>query len=316
MDILVTGALKLTNEEMKILESIAGNVTFLQDERFETDIDVSIYEAVICNSLFVNNDIDKFSSLKYIQLTSAGTDRVPMEKVVRKGISLQTARGVYSIPMAEWAMCKALDHVKQTCFFEENQKNKKWEKSRTLTELNEKNVCIVGFGSIGAECGKRFSAFGCKVIAVDVFPVESPYVSEYFNVSQLKEALKDADVVILTLPLTSETKGLFDKEALSVLKEGSLLINMARGGLIDEEAFIDVLKEGKIYAALDVFETEPLSESSPLWTLSNVSVSPHNSFVSDGNDKRLKNLIFENLKTYVERRTDYKGTCIHEAQGE
>ena len=311
MDLLVTGALKLSEEEMNALKNIAGNVTFLQDERFETDIDVSIYEAVICNSLFVKNDIDRFSSLKYIQLTSAGTDRVPMERIVQKGISLHTARGVYSIPMAEWAMCKALDRVKNTSFFEENQKIKKWEKCRSLMELNGKNVCIVGFGSIGAECGKRFSAFGCNIAAVDIFPVESPYISKCLDISELKEGLKDADVIILTLPLTSETKGLFDKRTLSALKEGSLLINMARGGLIDENALIEVLKGGKIYAALDVFEAEPLSEDSPLWTLPNVSVSPHNSFVSDGNDKRLKDVIFENLKTYMERRTDYNGTCIH-----
>ena len=313
MNLLVTGALKLTEEEFSQLEKIAGKVTFLQDERFETDLDVSGFEAVICNSLFVKNDIEKFSSLKYIQLTSAGTDRVPMNKITEKGISLQTARGVYSIPMAEWAMCKALDHAKKTSFFSENQKNSKWEKNRFLTELCGKNVCIVGFGSIGAECGKRFNAFGCSVTAVDVFPVESPYITEFMHVSMLKEAVKKADFIILTLPLTSMTKGIFDKSVLDELKEGCLIINIARGGLIDEKALISVLKEGKIYAALDVFEEEPLNENSPLWKLPNVEVSPHNSFVSDGNDKRLKDLIFDNLKTYMERRIEpFEGMgCLH-----
>ncbi len=313
MKILVTGALRLTEEEVCSIGKIAGEVTFLQDERVETDIDVSGFEAVICNSLFVNNDIDKFTSLRYIQLTSAGTDRVPMDKITEKGISLQTARGVYSIPMAEWAMCKALDHAKQTSFFRENQKAKKWEKSRTLFELYGKNVCIVGFGSIGTECGKRFHAFGCHVTAVDIFPVESPCAEKYVNVSNLEEAVRDADITILTLPLTSMTKGMFDKKVFSAMKEKSLLINIARGGLIEEAALIEALSEGKIYASLDVFESEPLSESSPLWEFPNGEISPHNSFVSDGNDKRLKDLIFDNLKTYMERRVEpFPGMgCLH-----
>lgn len=313
MKLLVTGALKLNEEEFSALEKIAGEVVFLQDERFETDLDVSEFEAVICNSLFVNNDMDKFSSLKYIQLTSAGTDRVPMEKITEKGISLQTARGVYSVPMAEWVVCKALNHVKKTAFFYENQKEKKWEKNRSLTELHNKNVCIVGFGSIGVECGKRFSAFGCNVVAVDVFPVESPYITKYYNVSELSEALRDADFTVLTLPLTSMTKGMIGEKEFESIKEGSLLINVARGGLIKEEALIEALKNEKIYAALDVFEAEPLSEESPLWELDRAEISPHNSFVSDGNDGRLKNLIFENLKTYVERRVEkIEGLgCLH-----
>ncbi len=310
MELLVTGALKLSEEELFAFKNIAGNVVFLPDERPETDIDVSNFECVICNSLFVNNDIDKFKSLKYIQLTSAGTDRIPMEKVTNKGITLHTARGVYSVPMAEWALCKALEHCKKSRFFVENQKLKKWEKNRSLTELCGKNVCIVGFGSIGTECGKRFSAFGCNVTAVDIFPVESPYINSYFNVSSLKDAIKDADVIVLTLPLTSITKGLFNKDVLMCLKEGSLLINIARGGLIDQKALEYVLAQGKVYAALDVFEAEPLCEDSPLWEMENVSISPHNSFVSDGNDKRLKNLIFENLKTYAERRiVGFDGKC-------
>lgn len=312
MNLLVTGALKLTDEELNRLRSICGNVTFLQDERYKTEMDLSGFEAVICNSLFVNNDIERFKSLEYIQLTSAGTDRVPMDKITKEGITLHTARGVYSIPMAEWAVCKALDFYKETLFFAENQKTKEWKKSRSLGELNSKNVCIVGFGSIGTECGKRFSAFGCNVSAVDIFPVESPYISEYFEVFKLKEALKNADIVILTLPLTSITRGIIGKTELNSMKEGSLLINIARGGLIDEKALIEALESGRIYAALDVFENEPLSEGSPLWELPNVFVSPHNSFVSDGNDKRLKDLIFSNLETFVERRVEgFSGKCAH-----
>ena len=312
MKLLITGALKLTEEENKKIKSLVDDVVFLQDERPKTDIDVSEFEGVICNSLFVNNNIDDFKSLKYIQLTSAGTDRVPMDKVGERGITLHTARGVYSIPMAEWALCKALDHCKKTAFFHSNQKMGLWEKNRSLTELYGKNVCIVGFGSIGNECGKRFSAFGCNITAVDIFPIESPYITAYAHISQLKQVIGDADYIVLTLPLTNQTKGLFDKETLSLIKENCLLINMARGGLIDENALIETLKQGKIYAASDVFETEPLPESSPLWGMENIYVSPHNSFVSDGNDKRLKDIIFKNLETYMERRiTGLECKCEH-----
>ena len=109
-------------------------------------------------------------------------------------------------------------------------------------------------------------------------------------------------MVVVTAPLLPSTRGLISREVLLTMKQNAILVNIARGGLIDEQAMCEVLDERKdLFAALDVFETEPLSANSPLWTMENVAVSPHNSFVSDGNNARMFTVLYQNLKSFIEQ---------------
>ncbi|MGN1320836.1 MAG: dihydrofolate reductase, partial [Acutalibacteraceae bacterium] len=147
MKLLLTGAFKCTDEQIEYLKSLGHEIVFFGDEREKLDFDVSDIEGVICNGLFVYNDIEQFYSLKYIQLTSAGYDRVPMDYIKQHEIEIHNARGVYSVPMAEFALTGILQLVKQSRFFYENQKRCVWEKSRTLGELAGKTAVIVGAGN-------------------------------------------------------------------------------------------------------------------------------------------------------------------------
>ena len=294
MKLLLTGAFKCTDEQIEYLKLLGHDIVFFGDEREKIDFDASDIEGVICNGLFVYNDIEQFHSLKYIQLTSAGFDRVPMDYIKQHGIEIHNAGGVYSIPMAEFAICGVLQLYKQSQFFHKNQSENKWEKHRELLELYGKTVLIVGCGSVGTECAKRFSAFGCNVLGVDLYPREDKNYNKMVTLDLLDSAISDADIVVLTLPLTDETYHLFSDKKLNRLRSNAILVNISRGAVIDTVALIESLPNiGG--AVLDVFEEEPLPLNSPLWDTENVIITPHNSFVGDGNRNRLNNMIISNL---------------------
>lgn len=297
MKLLLTGAFKYTNEQIEYLKSLGNEVVFVQDEREKIGFDVSDIEGVICNGLFLYNKIEQFKSLKYIQLTSAGFDRVPLDYINDHKIKIYNARGVYSVPMAEFALTGILQLVKQSRFFYENQKQHMWEKSRTLGELSGKTAVIVGAGNIGTEVAKRLNAFDMTVIGVDVCNNEKLYFDNVELLSELDEYLKIADVVVLTLPLMDSTRGMFDKTKFELMKENSIFVNLARGPLVVENDLIDSLEQKLIGGAvLDVFDVEPLEKNSSLWDMKNVILTPHNSFVGENNNKRMFKVIVENLE--------------------
>lgn len=296
MKLLLTGAFKYTNEQIEYLKSLGNEVVFVQDEREKIGFDVSDIEGVICNGLFLYNKIEQFKSLKYIQLTSAGFDRVPLDYINDHKIKIYNARGVYSVPMAEFALTGILQLFKQSRFFYENQKQHMWEKSRTLGELSGKTAVIVGAGNIATEVAKRLDAFDMTVIGVDVCNNEKLYFYKVELLSELDEYLKIADVVVLTLPLMDSTRGMFDKTKFELMKENSIFVNLARGPLVVENDLIDSLEQKLIGGAvLDVFDVEPLEKNSPLWDMENVILTPHNSFVGENNNKRMFKVIVENL---------------------
>ena len=298
MKLLITGAVSWTSEQIKLIEELNNTVIFVQDESIplrEQNIDVREIEGVICNGLFLYNDIKEFESLKFIQLTSAGFDRVPIDYIKEHNIKIYNARGVYSVPMSEFAISGVLQLYKNSQFFLDNKKQKKWIKDRELKELNGSEVLIVGSGSVGQHCAKLFKAFNCFVYGIDLYPVENENFIKVFHLDKLEERLRSADVVVLTLPLTNETKNLFNESKFSLMKKGSVLVNIARGGIVQTDALIDALKNKLSGAVLDVFDTEPLPENSELWNLDNVILTPHNSFVGDKNIDRLIKVVLKNF---------------------
>lgn len=299
MKLLITGAWKCTDEQLNNVKKLAHTVVFMQNEKDELPCLYEEVEGVICNGLFLYHDIKKFKNLKYIQLTSAGFDRVPMDYVESHGIKIYNARGVYSIPMAEFAISGVLQLYKQSKFFYENQKNCVWEKRRDLLELNGKSVCIIGAGNVGTECAKRFKAFGCKVVGVDLFPKEDENYEIVYPLESLDDVLSKSDVVVLTLPLTEKTKGLINKNRFDKMKDNAVLVNIARGLVVEEKALLDALENKLLGAVVDVFESEPLPNDNPLWKKENVIITPHNSFVGDGNNERLNKVVLGNLSEVI-----------------
>lgn len=294
-NLLLTGAFKYSEEQVVQLKKLGYNIVMVQDETVTLNIDVSTIDAVVCNSLFLYNDIKEYKNLKLIQLTSAGLDRVPVEYIEENGIQLYNAKGVYSIPMAEWTILKILEIYKKSRVFYKNQENGNWEKQRDLLELTAKKVSIIGYGSIGNEIAKRLKAFDAEVISVSRQKREEPYIDESILVGDIGLALAKSDIVILTLPLTDETRYLINRDTIKMMKDDAVLINISRGGIVKEIDLIKALEEGKFLGvALDVFEEEPLEKSS-LWEFQNVTITPHNSFISDKINERLFKSMKENL---------------------
>ena len=296
MNLLVTGAWQSAAEYLPALSRQGHEICFMQQEKDALPCDPGWVEGIIGNGIFLSHAIESFPRLRYIQLTSAGYDRVSRDYVKSRGITIRNARGVYSAPMAEMALAGVLYLFKGMKGFCASQENHRWEKQRELRELTGKNVAIVGCGSVGTECAGRFRAFGCRIIGVDPFGRKEDSCDAMRDMAELDPVLEEADIVIVAAPLTEETKGLLDSRRLSHMKDGAVLVNIARGALVETRALIKEL--GRISAVLDVFEEEPLPEDSPLWDYENVVITPHNSFVGEGNGRRMGELILKNLMEY------------------
>lgn len=223
-----------------------------------------------------------------------GACRVPLDDIRARGIELHNAAGVYSVPMAEFAVCGILQLYKQSRFFTTNQAQHKWEKHRGLLEISGKRVCILGCGDVGREIAKRLKAFGCHITGVNRTVRVLPDFGEVLPLDKLAETAAACDILVCCIALTPETRGIVSEEIFGRLHDGAIFVNVARGALADEAALTKWLQNGG-RAVLDVFEEEPLPESSPLWDMENVLLTPHNSFVGEGNRARLWETIKENL---------------------
>ena len=298
MNLLITGAWQQAKDYLPLL-SQKHDVRFLQFEKDPLPCEPDWAEGIIGNGIFLSHPLKDFTRLRLIQLTSAGFDRVPMDEVNARGIKIYNARGVYSAPMAETAVSGVLQLYKGTRAFLSSQASHRWEKQRGLRELTDRRVLIAGCGSVGTECAKRFLAFDTVVTGVDLFTREDPHYRRILPLDQLDQALPETDILVLTLPLTDETRGLIGKERLRLLPDGATVVNIARGPVVDEEALIRELQSSRLSAVLDVFTQEPLPEDSPLWALPNAVITPHNSFVGDKNGKRLSETILRNLDEFL-----------------
>ncbi len=287
MKILITGAFPLREEERKELEDLGHEVSFQKDEREKTEHPED-FGAVVCNALFLYNPIESFSSLKKIQLTSVGLDRVPLDYIRARGIELHNAAGVYSIPMAEFAIGGILQLYKGSRGFADSQRAHQWVKQRDLRELYGKTVCIVGMGDVGRETAKRLKAFGCRIIGVNRTVRAAEGFDEVKSLAELSVAAGAADILLCSLALTEETRGIIDGKVFASLPDGAVFVNVSRGALADEADLIAWLRtERSLGAVLDVFMEEPLPPASLLWDMDKVILSPHNSFVGEGNHERL-----------------------------
>lgn len=297
MRAIVTGALQATAADLAALEALGLTVAVHPDERAAVE-NPEQYEIAVCNNLFGFHDLDAFSNLKYIQLTAAGLDRLPLDRIRQRGIELRNAAGVYSVPMAEFALWGVLELYKQGRFFTENQRLRRWEKHRSLRELSGKTVLIVGCGSVGSECARRFAAFGCKVLGVARSGRKQRDFEAVYPICDLPRLLPEADIVVLALALNADTRHLFSEDMFARMKTGSILVNLSRGAIVDESALLKALDGPLSGAVLDVFETEPLPETSPLWEKENLIITPHNSFVGEHNHGRMMELVLRNLRQW------------------
>jgi phosphoglycerate dehydrogenase-like enzyme len=246
--------------------------------------------------------VSRAPQLTWIHSVAAGIDRVATPLVHSRGITVTNARGVFSKPIAEYVVMMLLAIARRLPQLLELQRERTWQPLRG-TELGELTVGIIGYGSIGTELARLLEPFGTRVLATRRRPergVGDATNVELFGYDRQDEVLRQADVVVLTAPLTDETAGMIGAEQLDEMRESAWLINIARGRLIDELALRRALENGSIAGAvLDVFNEEPLPSDSPLYATPNLIITPHTSWSSDRVAERGLELFIDNLRRFL-----------------
>jgi phosphoglycerate dehydrogenase-like enzyme len=247
--------------------------------------------------------------LRWVHATSAGAGEqvrsagLPAEALKR--VTVTTSSGVHAVPLAEFSILGLLAVAKELPLFVEDQRARAWpEVRRPLRELSGQTLFLVGLGEIGREVARLGKALGMRTVGFRRTQGPPPdHVDEVHGPERLAELAGRADAMVVSLPLTDQTAGLIDRATIDRLPASCIFVNVGRGGVVDEPALVDALREWRIAGAvLDVFATEPLPEDSPLWALPNALVTPHAAALSARENERIVELFTDNLRRYLDGR--------------
>jgi len=249
------------------------------------------------------NLVTRAPKLKWIQFTGAGIDRIFSAELRESSIMITSAKGVHATPIAEYVLGAMLMLARKALLSLENQRQRNWQLF-VASELREKTLGVVGLGNIGREVARLATAFGMRVVATRRSAVNQESnvmgIDKVYPPSDLLDLISECDFVVLSPPITKETTKMIGEKELRAMKPTAYLINIARGGVIDQSVLVRALNENWIAgAALDVFEKEPLPQENELWLLPNVIVTSHTAGLSTMYWPRLTDLFCENLKRYL-----------------
>jgi phosphoglycerate dehydrogenase-like enzyme len=245
--------------------------------------------------------------IKWIQTSSSGIGQlVARTGLDRLGAVLTTAAGVHAVPLAEFVVWSMLTFAKEYPRARRQQEARVWERFHT-EDLRGSTLAVVGLGSVGREVARLATALGVRVVGTKRDPTgadpASLNVQEVVPMADLHRLLAVADYVCLVAPHTPETEAMIGPEEFAVMKPGSVLVNIGRGALVQEEALLSALRTGPLRGAvLDVAPHEPLPSEHPLWAMDNVIVYPHSASTSSGENQRLTDLFVDNLQRYLDGR--------------
>jgi D-3-phosphoglycerate dehydrogenase len=238
--------------------------------------------------------------LKWIQSSAAGLDHCLVPDVVESEVIVTGASGLFADAVAEQTMALLMGVLRGAPVFFRDQQARQFIR-RPTRDLHHATVGIVGFGGNGRRIAEAVAPYKTRIIATDVFPWDRPpQVAGLWPADRLRDLLPIADVLVLCVPLTDQTRGMIDATALARMKAGSVLINVARGPVVVEADLVDALRSQHLAGAgLDVTEVEPLPPESPLWDLPNVMISPHVGAQSARRIDDTTNRVCENLRRYL-----------------
>jgi phosphoglycerate dehydrogenase-like enzyme len=293
-----------------------------------TRIDPVVLQAVAEASAYLGYGIhekllEAGRHLRWVHSGAAGVGKSLTPRMLESPVVFTNSAGVHAPPIAETVLAMILHFGRGIDFAVEGKRRGEWwqepfyAESAPIRELSSSTVGIVGYGGIGREVARRVASLGARVIglarrprperAAELQPVRgggslSDRVEVVLGAAGLDRLLRESDVVVVTAPETEETSGLIGAAELARMRPGGLLVNVARGRIVDEAALVEALAEGRLRgAALDVFATEPLPPKSPLWKLPNVLITPHVSGVTPGFWRRETDLILRNLRRLIDR---------------
>ncbi|HEU4354385.1 MAG TPA: D-2-hydroxyacid dehydrogenase, partial [Actinomycetota bacterium] len=263
IDAAIDGRAELVSGDDPVLEQILEGL-----EVIVTGIDEAVFERLLAGA-----------GVRWIHSISAGVEHLPLTRMAERGILLTNSAGAYATAMAEYALGAALMLARGFPTWLEGQRDRRWlEDERELTLLRGKRLGIVGYGAVGREVAAGARALGMEVWATKrtpLFPSGEP-LDRLLPATDLHELLATCDVVVLCASLNRTSRHLIGEAEFGAMRPATVLINVARGGLVDEEALVSALRDGRLAGAvLDVTDEEPLPGDSPLWTTPNLILTPH-----------------------------------------
>jgi len=317
----VLSVLNFTEEQLQKLRSVSPYLMVNQRQCHSPEEIAAALDAsteALC-TFRLPDDLSIAPSLRWVQVASAGVNHLLDHPIMESDILLTNASGIHATSIGEWVLAMMLNLTKRWPWKLALKSGHGWPQDREFItsgdELWGKVVGIVGYGSIGREVARLCQGLGMRVLAAKRDPrdrwdrgyclpgrgdPEGRIPEALYGPDGLTEMLSQCDYVVIAAPLTRETQGLIGAEELAAMKPSAYLINIARGGLVDEEALVEALRCRRIAgAALDVFTEEPLPSTHPLWELPNVLLTPHISGAAPSYNDRLSDLFAENLRRYV-----------------
>ena len=264
------------------------------------DVKVVLHSWMVSQAL-MRRVLDHLPNLEWVHTTLAGVERLPIPELISRGVILTNSSGVHSGPVSEFAVAMVLAMAKRLPDHFRMQLRREWGAVVGADELRGKTVGIVGFGRIGSETARRLAAFQVEIIATRRNPAAATESEvTVLSPSGLPTLLEASDFVILSVPLTGETRGMIGQRELDRLKESAYLINVSRAQVVEEGALARALREGRIAGACcDVFAQEPLPPTSPLYRLPNLLMTHHSAYASPSADAKAKALFLDNLQRFV-----------------
>ena len=258
--------------------------------------------AVIANMPFPSSVVSKANGLKFIDVAFTGTDHVGLDAARERGIAVSNASGYSNEAVSELVLGMVLSFMRNISKVEERCREGKDKTGLVGCEVKGKTVGIVGLGKIGKRTAEIFNVLGANILASSRSRhMDAP---SYVNEVELDELLESSDIVVLHCPLTPETRGLIGKRELKMMKKSAILVNVARGPVVDEKALVEALENGEIAGALvDVFDKEPpLALDTPLLSAPNTLLTPHVAFATKESMSLRAEIVFDNLRAWMEGR--------------
>lgn len=286
-------------------KSISDNVEIYDD----SDRDQALERAVTAEAIFTNKTkvdkkfIDNCPNLKFVGTFSTGYNGIDIDYASSKGIVVCNVPSYGTKMVSQYAFSLLLEVANQVAIHSESVYNGDWSKSKyfcywktPILELSEKTIGIIGFGRIGQQSAKVAKAFGMKVIYYDIFKSDV----DGCEFRQLDKLYGEADVIFLHCNLTADNERMINKNSIALMKKNVIIINNARGALINEEDLAEALNSGRIYGAgLDTVAIEPIKEDNPLLSAKNCFITPHISWISDEARGRIMQTAYDNIMAFI-----------------
>ncbi|ELZ95164.1 phosphoglycerate dehydrogenase [Haloferax mucosum ATCC BAA-1512] len=293
-----------TEEYIDALRERLPDATIVHPKTTDETLDAAGDADIITGTYLSDDVLAAADNLRLFAGAAAGYDHLPMETLRERNIALTNASGVHGPNVAEHVIGWLLLITRRLDEGIRRQERREWRSFQAMGELNGATVTVVGLGAIGQAVVERLDPFGVETVGVRYTPEKGGPTDRVLGFDELESALVETDYLVLACPLTDDTRRLIDGNAFDALPDHAVLVNVARGGVVDTDALVTTVQRGRIRAAaLDVTDPEPLPKDHPLWNFENVFITPHIAGHTPQYFTRLAEILAENVELLADRES-------------